>query len=120
MPEMLPLPPRGKRQRKDSVHGPGRALKAARMSSPVPLPSATQADKERLHQLGYYSLHQAQRQAFSYAVNKRQSIALLGPAGSGKSYLLRTICKALQTVSGGQEEDVAITALTGSAAANLG
>eukprot|EP00727_Mastigamoeba_balamuthi_P006975 m51a1_g2899 putative dna repair and recombination protein pif1 (681) ;mRNA; f:463991-469006 len=57
-----------------------------------------------------------QKAAFQLAVERRQSVFITGPGGSGKSYLVTAMIRALQE----KHVRVAVTSLTGIAASHIG
>lgn len=66
------------------------------------------------------SLSDEQKQVLNLVVNKRASVFFTGPAGSGKSVLMRSIIDALHKKHAKTPEAVAVTASTGLAACNIG
>ncbi|OAA71365.1 DNA repair and recombination protein pif1 [Cordyceps fumosorosea ARSEF 2679] len=69
---------------------------------------------------GPIALSNEQRHVLDLVVEQGQSVFFTGPAGTGKSVLMRAIITALQTKHGRTSERVAVTASTGLAACNIG
>jgi DNA replication protein DnaC len=63
-------------------------------------------------------LNEQQKRIFNLAVTSRESLFFTGPAGTGKSFLLKRIISSLKLYYG--EENIAITATTGIAAEKIG
>lgn len=66
------------------------------------------------------SLSSEQKRVLDMVVNKNQSVFFTGPAGTGKSVLMRAIIKDLKKKYAKDPERVAVTASTGLAACNIG
>lgn len=66
------------------------------------------------------SLSSEQKHVLDLVVNKGQSVFFTGPAGTGKSVLMRAIIKELKKKYSKDPERVAVTASTGLAACNIG
>jgi ATP-dependent DNA helicase PIF1 len=66
------------------------------------------------------SLSSEQKRVLDLVVNKNQSVFFTGPAGTGKSVLMRAIIKELKKKYAKDPERVAVTASTGLAACNIG
>ncbi|KAM4068155.1 PIF1-like helicase [Hirsutella rhossiliensis] len=66
------------------------------------------------------SLSSEQRQVLDLVVNKKASVFFTGPAGAGKSVLMRAIISELKQKYARDPERVAVTASTGLAACNIG
>ncbi|EQL02356.1 DNA helicase PIF1, ATP-dependent [Ophiocordyceps sinensis CO18] len=66
------------------------------------------------------SLSSEQRQVLDLVVNKEASVFFTGPAGAGKSVLMRAIIRELKRKFLRDPERVAVTASTGLAACNIG
>lgn len=66
------------------------------------------------------SLSEEQRHVLDLVVNKSQSVFFTGPAGTGKSVLMRAIIADLKKKYAKDPERVAVTASTGLAACNIG
>lgn len=66
------------------------------------------------------SLSGEQRQVLDLVVNKKASVFFTGPAGAGKSVLMRAIISELKQKYARDPEGVAVTASTGLAACNIG
>jgi ATP-dependent DNA helicase PIF1 len=67
-----------------------------------------------------FSLSKEQRNVLDMVVNKGQSVFFTGPAGTGKSVLMRAIIQELKKKYARDPERVAVTASTGLAACNIG
>jgi ATP-dependent DNA helicase PIF1 len=65
-------------------------------------------------------LSSEQRRVLDLVVNKGQSVFFTGPAGTGKSVLMRAIINDLRKKYAKDPERVAVTASTGLAACNIG
>lgn len=65
----------------------------------------------------YRSLSFEQKLLFDKVVFERQSVFFTGQAGSGKSYLLRSMIKTLGTLF--REQAICVTSMTGIAAVNI-
>jgi ATP-dependent DNA helicase PIF1 len=65
-------------------------------------------------------LNEEQRTVFDLVVKQGRSVFFTGPAGTGKSFLLKRIIRGLATKYLGDSESVAVTASTGVAAQNIG
>ncbi|CAM1502948.1 Fc.00g077240.m01.CDS01 [Cosmosporella sp. VM-42] len=66
------------------------------------------------------SLSAEQKQVLNMVVNQGQSVFFTGPAGTGKSVLMRAIITELKKKHAKDPERVAVTASTGLAACNIG
>lgn len=66
------------------------------------------------------SLSEEQRHVLDLVVNNNQSVFFTGPAGTGKSVLMRAIIADLKKKYAKDPERVAVTASTGLAACNIG
>lgn len=66
------------------------------------------------------SLTEEQRHVLDLVVNKNKSVFFTGPAGTGKSVLMRAIINDLKKKYAKDPERVAVTASTGLAACNIG
>ena len=66
------------------------------------------------------TLSEEQRHVKSLVVEKGQSVFFTGPAGTGKSVLMRAIIQELKKKHARDPERVAVTASTGLAACNIG
>jgi ATP-dependent DNA helicase PIF1 len=66
------------------------------------------------------SLSEEQRHVLDLVVNKNHSVFFTGPAGTGKSVLMRAIIADLKKKYAKDPERVAVTASTGLAACNIG
>lgn len=66
------------------------------------------------------SLTEEQRHVLDLVVNQNQSVFFTGPAGTGKSVLMRAIITDLKKKHAKDPERVAVTASTGLAACNIG
>jgi ATP-dependent DNA helicase PIF1 len=66
------------------------------------------------------TLSQEQRHVKSLVIDKGKSVFFTGPAGTGKSVLMRAIIKELKQKYARDPERVAVTASTGLAACNIG
>ncbi|KEY67206.1 hypothetical protein S7711_03065 [Stachybotrys chartarum IBT 7711] len=66
------------------------------------------------------SLSSEQKHVLDLVVNKGRSVFFTGPAGTGKSVLMRAIIKDLKKKYSKDPERVAVTASTGLAACNIG
>ena len=67
-----------------------------------------------------FNLSQEQEHVRKLVVDKKQSVFFTGPAGTGKSVLMRAIIKDLKKKYMRDPERVAVTASTGLAACNIG
>lgn len=67
-----------------------------------------------------FSLSDEQKHVLDLVVNKGSSVFFTGPAGTGKSVLMRAIITALKEKYARDPERVAVTASTGLAACNIG
>ncbi|TQW00378.1 hypothetical protein V2A60_001463 [Cordyceps javanica] len=66
------------------------------------------------------ALSSEQRHVLDLVVEQGQSVFFTGPAGTGKSVLMRAIISELKTKYGRESDRVAVTASTGLAACNIG
>ncbi|KAF5679187.1 mitochondrial dna helicase [Fusarium heterosporum] len=66
------------------------------------------------------SLNEEQQAVFNLVVNQGESVFFTGPAGSGKSFLLKRIIKSLGFKYFAEKDSVGVTASTGIAAQNIG
>lgn len=67
-----------------------------------------------------FSLSKEQRHVIDLVVNQNKSVFFTGPAGTGKSVLMRAIIEELKKKYSRDPERVAVTASTGLAACNIG
>ena len=99
-------------------------LKNQRTQSKPGLPDSPEEDAESEAPLAQkalpVSLSGEQRHVLDLVVNKKASVFFTGPAGTGKSVLMRAIISDLQEKYGRNSERIAVTASTGLAACNIG
>lgn len=81
---------------------------------------AQQAAETMGPKMAPFSLSREQRHVLDLVVNKNQSVFFTGPAGTGKSVLMRAIIDELKKKYSREPERVAVTASTGLAACNIG
>ena len=79
-----------------------------------------EATKAALKKASAVTLSEEQRHVKSLVVEKGQSVFFTGPAGTGKSVLMRAIIQELKKKHARDPERVAVTASTGLAACNIG
>lgn len=101
-----------KKQLKTQPKGPGKA--------DVSVEEMHQAMKSNTTKQAPISLSNEQRHVKSLVVEKGQSVFFTGPAGTGKSVLMRAIIQELKKKYAKDPERVAVTASTGLAACNIG
>jgi ATP-dependent DNA helicase PIF1 len=92
-------------------------------NSEAPLDDWTDPSKEAegtVAKMQAISLSREQRHILNLVVEKNQSVFFTGPAGTGKSVLMRAIIDELKKKYERDPERVAVTASTGLAACNIG
>lgn len=99
-----------------------------RKPSPEPGQGTTAANMEEIQEIvkshtsktSAVTLSKEQRHVKSLVVDKNHSVFFTGPAGTGKSVLMRSIIQDLKKKYARDPERVAVTASTGLAACNIG
>ncbi|KJZ72873.1 hypothetical protein HIM_07817 [Hirsutella minnesotensis 3608] len=99
-----------KSQRNQALAGTGVTAEDARVTEATLAPKAVSA----------ISLSREQRQVLDLVINQKKSVFFTGPAGTGKSVLMRAIIADLKEKWAREPEKVAVTASTGLAACNIG
>ncbi|KAK4200431.1 PIF1-like helicase-domain-containing protein [Triangularia verruculosa] len=112
-----------KKQLKTQHTGPGADKSAAEVSTEDmydAMASNVKASKSSNSKAAPIQLSQEQRHVKSLVVDKGQSVFFTGPAGTGKSVLMRSIITDLKKKYARDPEKLAVTASTGLAACNIG
>lgn len=97
-----------------------RQLKEEAEQDPDSLPEEHQQAGKSSKTAYAISLSDEQRHVLDLVVEQKQSVFFTGPAGTGKSVLMRAIINDLKKKYSSDPERVAVTASTGLAACNIG
>ncbi|KAH7143966.1 hypothetical protein EDB81DRAFT_513864 [Dactylonectria macrodidyma] len=108
-----------KEQKKQLKHQRQQKEDEAEQELDSPLGETRQATKSKMA-YAPISLSDEQRHVMSMVVDQGRSVFFTGPAGTGKSVLMRAIISELKNKYAKDPERVAVTASTGLAACNIG
>ena len=107
--------------KRNADNAPGKAISvaASNISEPVNLFKPIKS-KSKTPKNAAFALSKEQQHVLDLVVNKGQSVFFTGPAGTGKSVLMRSIIQELKKKWARDPERLGVTASTGLAACNIG